>query len=276
MKRKELIQWAQEQLNEFSSSLLESEVLLSWVLDVSRTSLKSSGDMEVSENDVHRYRDYVFQRKQHIPMAYIKGIKKWHDFTVHVNRKVLIPRDETEVLCEHIRHIWILEQNTHPHWVLDVGTGSGVIAFYMLHYFSKTNVFATDISMDALAIAQKNTYQYQDRIEFCVSNLFSDIPSRHYDIIVANLPYIPDDLEISDDVRHEPSIALFSGKDGLDHIRLFWNQLCKSNITFTYVWLEFLPSQKSSIEEILFGASYEFFTDIGGDVFFVCIRGHHE
>ncbi len=161
------------------------------------------------------------------PLAYITGIRSFYGLDFHVNEHVLIPRPETEILVEEVIN-WL---ETHPgrRSLADIGTGSGVIAIACSDRFSDLRVTAADISPKALEIAQANATlnHVADQIEFIQNDLLDGL-ERKFDVIAANLPYIPtaelDGLEV---VKFEPRLALDGGKDGLFFIRKLLSQIEK-------------------------------------------------
>jgi HemK-like putative methylase len=181
---------------------------------------------------------------------------------------VLIPRDETEILIQHIA-----ETEINPQSILDMGTGSGCIALALAQKFPKAEVLAVDISRAALSVAKKNFRFHQLKINTAYSDLFSGISAEsHFDIIIANLPYVPTSISVSKDVQKEPQEALFSGKDGLDLLRQFAKAIQKKNISYTSLWIEFLPQQWGDIQKIFSHQVITPFRDIGGEIYFAQIR----
>lgn len=160
------------------------------------------------------------------PLAYVLGEQPFLDFSVAVTPAVLIPRPETEGLAE-----WAIrwararaQAGTPVRRVLDVGTGSGVLAIALARACPDASVVATDLSPDALAVASANARRLDcaERIAFVLADLWPSEPVAPFDLVLANLPYIG--LDEVDDVGptvlgHEPHQALFAGHDGLDLLR---------------------------------------------------------
>jgi release factor glutamine methyltransferase len=280
MKICDALRWGTEELRLLEHPSLEAEVLLSHVLREERIFFKTHPEKKVSWWSFLLYKKCVQQRKKHVPVAYIVGYKNWGGMRILVNKNVLIPRDETEILCEHI----VAEKrNISPKCILDVGTGSGCIALSLARAFPLAQVTALDNSSKALTVARKN-FSNPDfvgnryicslpRIRTVQSNLLEKIHTDStFDLIVANLPYVPETLAVSPEVEKEPSEALFSGSDGLDLIRKFATQLTEKNIRFVELWLEFLPSQQKEIGGIFADYKVSFFTDSGGSIFFARVN----
>lgn len=248
---------------------LEASVLLAAVLGQSKTWLRTHDDETLSVTAYMKFTWFLCQRRWGKPVAYILGYKDWYGQRFMVNHSVLIPRSETETLLHHIidsKHA----NEWAPSSVLDLGTGSGCLAIELKRAYPEANVMALDISRLALKVARHNAKTHQQDIEFQHSDLLEVVPEgAHFDLIVTNLPYVPSDISITREVRHEPHTAIFSGTDGLDHYRRFLDQLNKKNVQFKECWLEFLPQQKAAISALFSDYSQEFKGDVAGNVFFV-------
>ena len=164
----------------------------------------------------------VLRRMTHEPVAYITGVREFYGRDFMVTRAVLIPRPETEGVIEAVPPDIFAGQGTNEPVALDIGTGSGCLAITLALEHPATRVIATDVSREALAIANENAQRLgADRVEFVESPLVPPgLPPL--DLIVTNPPYVPerDRESLSPDVRDfEPALALFAGEDGLDVIR---------------------------------------------------------
>ena len=261
--------WGEEDLQYLENPKLEAEVLLAGVMKKDRIFLKTNPDFPLSWGEKRLYKKCVQKRLEGFPMAQILKYKDWAGFRIAVNKHVLIPRDETEILCECICGF---SREDSVKRILDVGTGSGIIAIFLKHHFPEAMVQALDISSRALRVARKNAKKHQPAIEFLRSNLLDKIEANEqYDIIVANLPYVPENISVSGEVSKEPRKAIFSGTDGLDLLRTFAVQLKEKNIRFQELWLEFLPQQEKSIAHIFSEYDVHFFTDTENAVRFARI-----
>ena len=268
MNIKQSLTKATKNLSHLENHSLEAEVLLSTLLNKSRTWLKTYPETNLTTEEQTQFSKWIEQRAKHIPVAYITGIVDWNGLTLNVNQHTLIPRDETETLCHHI----LEAQMTPPHTILDVGTGSGCIAIWLAKQFLKANVVALDISKEALEVARKNAETHSN-INLLESDLLQKIEAEsHFDLIVANLPYVPEDLIVTAEVDQEPRSAIFSGRDGLNHIRQLAEQISTKKITFNQLWLEFLPSQTDAIQDIFSIYEVNFLNDIGENSFFCVIK----
>ena len=266
------IAWASKRLQNLENPRLEAEILLAAVLGRDRVFLKKYPQYRLNIFEWARFYQWIRKRWRHVPVAHILGFKNWADLKIFVSKKVLVPRDETEILVHKILESDIGECRPQKVKILDVGTGSGNIAIFCVKKFPKSDVWALDISRSALRLARRNARFHKANIHFLCSDLLQKVPSKsHFDLIIANLPYVPKKLPVSPEVRREPISAIFSGEDGLDHIRAFQKQLYEKKISFHETWLEFFPFQKSEIRKIFMPYRTEFFSDMGGEIFFAKI-----
>lgn len=168
---------------------------------------------EVTAEDKGLLADIFQQLLEHYPSQYIIGKAEFHGLELLVDPRVLIPRPETEELVELI----LAENPREDLSVLDIGTGSGAIAIALAHSRASWRVTASDISLDALAVAKENREQHQVQLDLIQSNVWENISGK-YDLIVSNPPYISrqDEAEVGLNVLHsEPHLALFAAEDGL-------------------------------------------------------------
>ncbi len=170
-------------------------------------------------HEIRRVADERIQTK--IPLPYLLKTAYFKGLSFYVDPRVLIPRSAFGELILNRFSPWI--GNTTPHRILEIGTGSGCMAILTALVFEDAEIVATDISSEALEVARKNIEEYglSDRITLIQSDLFKDIPPDQFDIIMSNPPYV-DALDMSNlpaEYHHEPTLALESGHDGLDHTR---------------------------------------------------------
>lgn len=210
-------------LNGIEQARLEAELLLAHVLGVRKEDLIIRPDQELADSQEEKFQHLVERRCRKEPLAYIVGYREFWSLEFKVNPKVLIPRPETEGVVEHLLDLAGDDTGGQTTHILDIGTGSGILAIVAALEFPKAQVTAVDNSGDALAVAQENALQHQvaDRIEFLKMDLMLDwnLPLKDlYDCILSNPPYIAsDELEqLMPDVRdYEPRAALDGGPDGL-------------------------------------------------------------
>ncbi|MBU2509491.1 peptide chain release factor N(5)-glutamine methyltransferase, partial [Patescibacteria group bacterium] len=203
----------------------EAEILLAYVIKKDRSYLLAHPDYELPAISYKRFSRFVERRKKHEPMAYIKNERDFYGRKFFVDKRVLIPRPESEMLVE-------LAINEKPDLVWDVGTGSGAISISIAKEIKPLTVLATDTSSPALTIARKNAKRLKaPNVTFLKSDLldrgarsFIDRRKPKRLVIVANLPYLPnkDKQHLDQDVvKYEPVSALFGGPSGLEVIKKF-------------------------------------------------------
>lgn len=231
-------------IKESSLPTLDSELLLSCVLQKSKEWLFTNPDFGLSNELLEKFNELQKKRREGVSIAALVGSKEFFGLEFKVNENVLIPRPETEILVKEVLKI-------QPKSLLDVGTGSGCVAISVKKNLSNCEVWASDISPTALKVAQKNSQKLGVKIEFIESDLLEKT-SREFEIIVANLPYVPQNsVEIEAGVKKfEPSLALFSGSDGLDLIRKLLIQISKLSQKPKFVLLEFSGDEQTEVLKI--------------------------
>ncbi len=200
---------------------LDARLLLEFVCGTDRNTLLVHGERDVSEEEYGRYCGLIERRAAHVPLQHLTGEQDFMGLTFLVNKDVLVPRQDTEVLVE--------EAMKHLHdgmRMLDLCTGSGCILLSLLHYSNDCEGVGVDLSARALSVAGKNyeiqrTQRPDMKARFLEGNLFEGLEDR-FDMIVSNPPYIKTDVidTLMPEVReYEPVMALDGGTDGLAFYR---------------------------------------------------------
>ncbi len=201
---------------------LDAEVLLAHVLNCRRLSLYVNSAEELSPEKIGRYEALIEKRAEHLPVAYLTGVKEFMGMKFAVTPEILIPRPETEILAQGVIERLLLEFG-ETLTLADIGTGSGAVAISILKFIENMTAEAVDISGEAIAIAKFNAKKLgvTDRINFTVGDLFAPLEGMTFNVIVSNPPYIPtgDLANLQEEVKNEPQIALNGGEDGLDFYR---------------------------------------------------------
>ena len=217
----EIIKFGSNLLKEkkIPSFILDSEILLSKVLNKTREDILISLDQKINKMNISVYNEYLKRRSNSEPIAYILGEKEFWSKKFYINKDTLIPRPETELLVDKILKIYGEKKIS----ILDIGTGSGCIIISLLSSLKHSYGIGIDISKNAILVAKKNALKHKlaKRVKFLNKSL-KNIFSKKFDLIVSNPPYIDSkDLKnLSDDIkRYEPRIALDGGNDGLDVIK---------------------------------------------------------
>ncbi len=254
----ELLSDATHNLQEVSDSAeLDAEVLLCHVLKKNRSYLRTWPERYLDNKQYKQFHSLLSQRLQGQPIAYIVGQREFWSRNFQVTDAVLIPRPDTETIIELCLHLIQDKPNAK---LIDLGTGSGIIAITLAAEFPKLQVTAVDNSTKALNIAQKNAkLNKTPHIKFLQSNWLQQIPQSHFDLIVSNPPYIcPDDPHLTQgDVRFEPSNALISEQQGLQDII----QICAQSRHYLnhggHLILEHGYQQKIQVHSILQEYGYQ-------------------
>ncbi len=195
-----------------AAARIEARRLAAAALQRDTTWLIAHGDESV---DLTRIAPFLLRRLAGEPVAYILGAREFYGRSFQVSPAVLIPRPETE----HLVDAALQRLPTGAH-ILDLCTGSGCVAISLKLERLDCAVTATDLSHEALAIAQANAIALNAMVTFLPGDLFAPVTEQHFDVIVSNPPYIAaEDAHLNQgDVRFEPRLALTSGKNGLDLI----------------------------------------------------------
>nr|WP_274596022.1 peptide chain release factor N(5)-glutamine methyltransferase [Companilactobacillus mishanensis] len=228
----------------------DAEYLLEELSGFNYTQLQLHRNEPIPNRTLHRFRDGLVRLKNDEPVQYILGHAYFmgKDFTVDEN--VLIPRQETEEMVQKI----IDDHDEDNHEVLDIGTGSGVIAISLGLAFPDDEILATDISEGALKVAQLNSDNYQtNNVYFQQSDLFSKIKPQKFNTIVSNPPYIAEsEKNVMDEsvIKFEPDLALYGANNGLDFYQNISLNAEKYLTDDGCLYMEFGYQQKSEIKQI--------------------------
>ena len=207
-------------LNKIKNHSLDTELLLSKVLNYSRENLLINLNNRLEKKKFNKYKKLVFRRKNFEPIAYILNKKEFWKYNFKVNNDVLIPRPETEIVVSKLLNLTNLDASKQ---ILDVGTGSGCIILSILKERPKCYGTAIDISKKAIKIAKSNAKMHHlaNKIKFININI-DKFEHNKYDFIISNPPYIKKNEinRLDNDIRlYEPLIALKAGIDGLSEIK---------------------------------------------------------
>jgi release factor glutamine methyltransferase len=210
-----------------SNPTLDAQVLLAHALGVDRAALYTYPEGLLTEEQERHFRQLLERRRRGEPVAYLVGSQEFFGLDLLVDRRVLIPRPETELLVEAaLKQVRLLLASGRIPVVADIGTGSGAIPIALAVQEPRLPyLYACDISADALTVAALNCQRHgvQQRIRLLQGDLLAPLPEP-VDVLTANLPYVgTEEMEVlAPDVReYEPHLALFSGPQGLDLLRRF-------------------------------------------------------
>ncbi len=202
---------------------LDALVLLEDRLERGRAYLLARPEQQLGEEDLQSLDKQINRRKTHEPLAYIRGRVEFYGRDFAVNRHVLVPRPETESFFTLLEDITPGSGCT----LVDVGTGSGALAVTAKLQWPQAKVIATDIDPQCLKIANRNAAAHKADITFMEGDLLAPLFDYKYQSmsLLCNLPYVPEDYPINHAASHEPRLASFAGRDGLDLYRRLFDQL---------------------------------------------------
>ena len=232
--------------NNIDSPKLKARLLLQYILDKPRQYIIVYDNKEIDKKQQWEYFVNIEKITKGIPLQHITHKQEFMKMDFFVNEDVLIPRQDTEILVEEV--IKIAKKKNRPK-ILDLCTGSGAIAISLKKFVPNSDVYAVDISEKALEIARKNARKLEADVKFIKSNLFENLKKEKFDIIVSNPPYIKreDIMNLSEEVKNEPQIALDGGIDGLDFYKKISEQAIEYLKLDSYLCFEIGYNQKMKL-----------------------------
>lgn len=236
--------------NNIDSPKLKARLLLQYILDKPRQYIIVYDNKEIDKKQQWEYFVNIEKITKGIPLQHITHKQEFMKMDFFVNEDVLIPRQDTEILVEEV--IKIAKKKNRPK-ILDLCTGSGAIAISLKKFVPNSDVYAVDISEKALEIARKNARKLEADVKFIKSNLFENLKKEKFDIIVSNPPYIKreDIMNLSEEVKNEPQIALDGGIDGLDFYKKISEQAIEYLKLDSYLCFEIGYNQKNDVIKII-------------------------
>ncbi len=193
----------------------DAEIIIAHVLEVDRYKLIIDNERVLTDNEISKIKKLTNRRSKFEPIAYITGHKEFYSLDFNVNKNVLIPRPETELLVDMAIYYTGLNGKA-----LDIGTGAGAIAIALKHNRPDVDVFATDVSQRAIQVARKNSREIigKNKIKFLNGDLFEPLKEMKFNVIISNPPYINPDISNTPqaDLKYEPDMALYSKKKGTE------------------------------------------------------------
>lgn len=243
-----------------STARLDCLVLLSDELQKDKSWLLSHSDYELQGSEIENLNTKIVQRSQHVPLAYLRGHAEFYGREFFVNSHTLVPRPETETIIDLLKRLVSSGFANSSATCADIGTGSGAIAITAKLELPTLHVIATDIDAECLNTAARNAQSLQAEATFLHGNLLEPLGEQKTgnipDIILANLPYVPDNFQINTAATHEPRHALFGGADGLDLYRELFEQIQQNGWKPQYILAESLPPQHEVLAGIAKAAGY--------------------
>ncbi len=260
MKIKNAMEKAYNMLKEknIDDANLKARTIMQFVLKVDRQYILVNNDIELNNDVVSEYFSYIDKILNNMPLQYITNTQEFMKLDFYVDENVLIPRADTEILVEEA----IMKANEiKAEKILDICTGSGAIAISVAKYLENISVTASDISENALIISKRNanSNRVSEKLNFIQSDMFENITGM-YDIIISNPPYIAKEviLNLEDQVKKEPIIALDGGIDGLDFYRILVSNAYKYLNKGGYLMLEIGYDQKDDVIKLIENLELEY------------------
>jgi release factor glutamine methyltransferase len=257
---------AAQQLAPSATARRDAELLLMHATGLTRVELLTHPHRKLTEAQHVAYRAAIARRARHEPVQYITGVQEFYGRNFAVTPAVLIPRPETEHLVEAVLAI-----RPRPRHILDIGTGSGILAVTLALELPHAAVMAIDLSAEAIAVAQQNAQLLgaSDRIRFRESDLFACVRERdRFDCIVSNPPYVATGEVLEPQVRdYEPTAALYAGEDGMALYRRLIPEAFEHLARGGQLLLEIGHGQRGAVGELLRAARFRgvrFIDDLQG------------
>lgn len=237
-----------------ATARLDCLVLLEDVLSTNRTHILADPERELSEKQKNVLSSQLTRRATHEPLAYIRNTSEFYGRSFYIDQRVLEPRPESESIIDLLLHLPLPAQPT----VADIGTGSGALAITAALVLPGASVVATDIDPACLAVASQNAGQLAAPVTLLAGNLFQPIATAGLrpDVVLCNLPYVPDSFPIAAAAMHEPRHAIFGGGDGLDLYRTLFAQLSGIDHPPAFIIAESMPPQHDVLAAIAAAAGY--------------------
>ncbi len=233
------------------SARLDCLVLMEDVLGRDRAKILAHPETIIQAPDLAKLNKYITQRSRHVPLAYIRGRAPFFGREFELNDRVLVPRPETETMIEMLKKLPLPAQPV----LADIGTGSGCIGITAVLEIPGSKAELYDIDPEALKVANKNIQRYQANARCFKSDLLEKFSGA--DVILANLPYVPERYAINQAAEHEPKHAIFGGKDGLNLYRRLFEQLSALHEKPQFVLTEALPPQHPALAAIAKEAAHK-------------------
>ncbi|MDB5163551.1 MAG: modification methylase, HemK family [Candidatus Saccharibacteria bacterium] len=228
---------------DIGTARLDSLILLEDALGVNRAQVLAHPETNLSSAQLLKLRKQLTRRATHEPLAYIRGFSEFYGRQFKVDKRVLQPRPETETMIALATELKLAPGAT----VVDVGTGSGCIAITMALQQPQLQVLATDNDNNCLVVARQNVRALNAKVTCKLGNLTAPFSQQPIAVVLANLPYVPDDFQINQAALAEPRQAIYGGSDGLDIYRQLFKQLTKLPTKPQYVLTEALPPQQAKL-----------------------------
>jgi release factor glutamine methyltransferase len=234
---------------------LDALVLLEDVTGHDRAWLLAHPDHKLSSSQVTTLTKLLNRRAKHEPLAYVRKKTEFYGREFIITPAVLEPRSESETMVDQLKKL-----SKAPNWpaepkIADVGTGSGALGITAKLELPEAQVELLEIDPKALKVAQKNVDKYTANVSFIGSDLLEN-SSQNNNVLLCNLPYVPDSHKVNQAAMREPKLAIFGGGDGLDIYRRLFDQVKKLKKRPLFILTESLPPQHDTLQRIAEEAGY--------------------
>jgi release factor glutamine methyltransferase len=248
--------WLQQATQQLSSAgiataRLDALVLTEDCLGKDRSFLLAHPELQMTKQDTIVLTKQLAKRAQHIPLAYIRGKSEFYGREFAITPAVLQPRPESETMIELLLGLDLPSQAR----IADVGTGSGALGITAQLELPNAMVELVEIDDAAIVVARMNVVNHTLTIQVIKSDLLKR-SNQNYDVLLCNLPYVPNDFHINTAALHEPKLALFGGPDGLDLYRSLFSEIQKIQYKPLYILTEALPPQHDKLKSIAINHGY--------------------
>lgn len=249
------------------SARLDCLILLEDEIGRDRAWILANPEHQILAEQAKKLNKKLARRVTHEPLAYIRGFTEFYGRKFKINKRVLEPRPESETMIELLKQLvesgeWRVGRKnsnlsplTSKLFVADIGTGSGALGITAGLEIPRCEIDLYDIDAACLAVARHNSALHELHLH-CYKRDLLNRPARPYDVLLANLPYVPDKWKINEAAAMEPKIAIFGGKDGLDLYRRMFEQIKAQSWQPKYIFTEALPPQHEGLAEIAQKAGY--------------------
>lgn len=198
---------------------LDAELLIAYVTGKNRAWVLAHPEESLTTTQTTQLEQLVAKRAARHPLVHLTGNREFYGLNFAITPDVLTPRVETEQMVE-----WVIADAPKNARCIDIGTGSGAIAVAIVKHRPDIEMWATDVTDEALAVAKRNIKAHSVEVKLLKSDLFERVDAK-FDVVATNLPYLQDDADLMPEVQKEPAVALHGGKDGLTLYRRFLKQL---------------------------------------------------
>jgi release factor glutamine methyltransferase len=234
-----------------STARLDCLVLFEDILNTNRTQILTNENCELTEIESQKLNSLVTKRTQHIPLAYLRHKTEFYGREFYIDERVLEPRPESETMIDLQKGLTLNNAK-----LADIGSGSGALGITAKLELPELNVMLLEIDSDALAVSKKNAQQHKVLVHTLQSDLLEDT-NEHFDVLLCNLPYVPDKFQINTAALHEPRLAIFGGSDGLNLYRKLFQQIELASTKPAYILTESMPPQHNELHDIAAAAGYK-------------------